>query len=61
MTRYGMKEHDMETIAGFIKRVVKDNEKPDTVKEDITTFREGFQEVKFCYDPLKFKYEYLFT
>jgi glycine hydroxymethyltransferase len=46
VTRLGMREGDMETIADFIKRVVIDKESPAQVKQDVTDFRRDFQQVQ---------------
>lgn len=48
MTRYGMKEKEIEKIAGFIKRVIQDKEPPQDAKKEVISFRKGFQEVKYC-------------
>jgi len=48
-TRKGMKEDEMEMIAGFIKRVIVDKEDPRRVKKDVTKLTEEFQEIKYCF------------
>jgi len=49
LTRRGMKEREMLTVAELIKRVVRDGEKPQKVKAEVTRFVAGFQEVKYCF------------
>lgn len=58
MTRFGMKEKEMEEIAEFIKRVVFDKEKPEKVKGDVAEFRKQYRQVHFCFDADKYDYEY---
>jgi glycine/serine hydroxymethyltransferase len=50
MTRYGMKEADFETVAGFIADVVKNNV---NVKEDVSLYRKNFLTQTFCLPPEK--------
>lgn len=49
MTRYGMKEEEMQKIAEFMKRVILDKEDVEVVGNEIIKFRKRFQEVKFCF------------
>jgi glycine hydroxymethyltransferase len=49
-TRRGMKEDDMSRIAGFMKRVVLDNEQPRRVKTDVVKFMGEFQKVVYCFE-----------
>lgn len=48
MTRFGMKETEMEKIAEFIGMVFK-REDPLAIKNEVIEFRELFQEVKYCF------------
>jgi glycine hydroxymethyltransferase len=48
-TRRGMKENEMRRIAAFMKRVIVDNEDPNSVKGDVTKFVEEFQEIAYCF------------
>jgi glycine hydroxymethyltransferase len=59
LTRLGMRESDMETIANFIKRVVIDKESPTQVKRDVTDFRKDFQQVHFCFENATQAYKYI--
>ncbi len=59
ITRLGMEEQEMEVIAEFIKRVIKDKEPPEKVREDVTNFRKDFQKVHFCFEKLRDAYEYI--
>jgi glycine hydroxymethyltransferase len=47
MTRFGMREGDMEQIADFIERCLK---KGQYVGEDVKAFRKGFQRVHYSFD-----------
>ena len=49
ITRLGMKEREMEQIAEFFKRVIRDHEKPETVAADVAKMRSEFNEVHFCF------------
>lgn len=48
-TRRGMKEKEMQRIALFIKRVIVDDEDPNSVKGDVTKFVKEFQEIRYCF------------
>jgi len=48
-TRRGMKEIEMQRIAFFIKRVVVDDEDPNSVKGDVMKFVEEFQGIEYCF------------
>jgi len=50
MTRFGMKEKEMKTIAELIKRVVIDKESPEKIKKEVIQLTKNFQEVKYCYN-----------
>ena len=50
ITRLGMKEQEMETIADFMVRVLIDQEMPETVVDDVVAFREPYQTVYYCFD-----------
>ncbi len=49
MTRFGMKEDEMNQIAKFIKRVVLDKESPESVAKEVGAFRADFQTVRYCF------------
>jgi len=49
VTRRGMKEKDMQTIAEFIKRLVVDEEDPEKIKREVTRFRRGFPDIIYCF------------
>jgi glycine hydroxymethyltransferase len=48
VTRYGMKEREMEAIADLIARVVVRSEAPESVKPDALALRSGFQTLYYC-------------
>jgi glycine hydroxymethyltransferase len=50
VTRLGMKEQEMETIAGFIARVLVEKVAPEEVIDDVVSFREPYQTVHYCFD-----------
>jgi glycine hydroxymethyltransferase len=49
MTRFGMKEREMKEISRFMKRLILDKESPEKIKEDVISFRRGFQKVRYCF------------
>jgi glycine hydroxymethyltransferase len=50
VTRLGMKEEQMEQIAGFIARVLVDREAPESVMEDVIEFRLPYQDLYYCFE-----------
>jgi glycine hydroxymethyltransferase len=50
VTRLGMGEEDMETIADFIVRILVDKAAPEDVMEDVIEFRMPFQTLYYCFD-----------
>ncbi|MEM3442832.1 MAG: serine hydroxymethyltransferase, partial [Candidatus Bathyarchaeia archaeon] len=50
VTRRGMKEAEMLHIAELIKRVVVDEEKPETVKKDVAKICGEFQNIRYCFE-----------
>ncbi len=50
VTRLGMNEQDMQTIAGFITRVLVENEDPETVGKDVADFRLPLQTLYYNFD-----------
>ena len=50
VTRLGMREKDMETIADFMTRVLVEQIAPENVLDDVIAFREPYQTVYYCFD-----------
>ncbi|KYK30295.1 MAG: serine hydroxymethyltransferase [Thermoplasmatales archaeon SG8-52-3] len=50
LTRIGMKETDMDSIAEFFKRALLKNENVNKIRSDIKDFRKDFQELHYCYN-----------
>jgi glycine hydroxymethyltransferase len=50
VTRLGMKEQEMESIADFIARVLIEQVAPEDVVDDVIAFREPYQTVYYCFD-----------
>lgn len=48
VTRIGMKEKDMLTIASFIHRLLIKNEEAKKIKGEVTDFRNKFKDIKYC-------------
>jgi glycine hydroxymethyltransferase len=53
MTRWGMKEQDMEKVAELFKRAIIDGEPVERVKEDATEMKGRFGKIMYCYNPAK--------
>jgi glycine hydroxymethyltransferase len=50
VTRLGMKEQEMETIADFMAHVLVEKVAPEEVVNDVLAFREPYQTVYYCFD-----------
>jgi len=50
VTRKGMKEKEMEQIAEFIGKVVKDGEQPEKIKPQVVKFVGEFQKIGYCFE-----------
>jgi glycine hydroxymethyltransferase len=50
VTRLGMREEEMDTIAGFIARILIEKEAPSRVIEDVIEFRQPYQKLYYCFD-----------
>lgn len=50
LTRMGLKETDMKTIAGFYRRIVVDKENPEKIKAEVTAYRQTFKKIAFSLD-----------
>ncbi len=50
VTRLGMKEEQMETIANFIARIVVEGADPQDVVEDVVDFRAPYQKLYYCFE-----------
>jgi glycine hydroxymethyltransferase len=50
VTRLGMGTAQMETIAGFIARVLVEGEAPKRVRDEVVAFREPYQTVYYCFE-----------
>ncbi len=49
MTRFGMKEGEMEVIAEFFKKVLIEKRDPEEVKKEVIEFRKQFTEVHYAF------------
>jgi glycine hydroxymethyltransferase len=59
VTRIGMKESEMGTIAEFIKRVIIDKEPVEKVGTDVAEFRKEYQKVQYCFENTTEAYKYI--
>jgi glycine hydroxymethyltransferase len=50
VTRLGMREEEMDTIADFIARILIEKESPSRVIEDVIEFRQPYQKLYYCFD-----------
>lgn len=59
ITRLGMKEKDMSTIAEYMKQVVIDQKDPSDVKPYVAEFMKDFQKVHYCFPSETGAFEYI--
>src|SRR6266568_592957 len=50
ITRLGMGEAEMETIADFIARVLVERVEPEAVRDEVVAFRQPFQTLYYCFE-----------
>jgi len=50
VTRFGMGPAEMDTIAGFMARVLVEGEAPETVAKEVVEFRRSYQTLYYCFD-----------
>ncbi len=50
VTRYGMREPEMDAIADFMARVLVEKQPPETVIEDVIEFRQAYQTLYYNFD-----------
>jgi glycine hydroxymethyltransferase len=50
VTRLGMHETEMETIADFIARILIEQAAPEEVVDDVIAFRRPYQKLYYCFD-----------
>lgn len=49
MTRFGMKEGEMEEIASLFKKVLIDGKEPSQIKREVMEMRKGYLSVKYTF------------
>jgi glycine hydroxymethyltransferase len=49
LTRWGMKENDMQTVAEFFKKILVENEKPEKTKTEVTGMKKQFDKIHYCF------------
>lgn len=59
VTRRGFKKGDVEQICSLILEVVKGERKPVEVRPDVIKLRQGFEEIKYCFQTVDEAKEYL--
>jgi glycine hydroxymethyltransferase len=50
LTRVGMNTGDMVDVAAFFERVLRRDEDPARVRQDVQAFKRHFQEVRYCFN-----------
>jgi len=53
LTRWGMKEEEMQHVAEFYKRVIIDREPVDYVRRDVIAYKQKFNKILYCFNPQK--------
>ena len=59
VTRLGMKTDEMSQIAGFMRRIVFDQEDSVKVAKDVADFRKDIQKVHYAFDTARDAYDYI--
>lgn len=49
LTRWGMKEKEMDAVAEFYKRVIIDGEPVEKVKADVMVYKAQYPDIHFCF------------
>ena len=50
ITRLGMKESDMATIADFIVNILNGRENTENVRKKVIEMRKSFNKIHYCFD-----------
>ena len=50
VTRYGMREKEMDLIADFMARLLIEKQSPEAVVEEVIEFRQGYQTLFYNFD-----------
>ncbi len=50
ITRLGMGEAQMETIADFITRILVERIEPEAVRDEVIAFRQPYQTLYYCFE-----------
>ena len=53
LTRWGMKEEDMQTVAEFYKRAIIDKEPVERIQSDVMEMKKRFNKILYCFNPVK--------
>ncbi|KXA89972.1 serine hydroxymethyltransferase [candidate division MSBL1 archaeon SCGC-AAA259I09] len=59
VTRLGMKEDEMSSIADFIYRIIVEDEDPEKVKKEVVDFSQNYSNVHYSFDSETEAYEYI--
>ena len=59
VTRLGMGKSEMIDIADFFKDLLVDKKDPEKVKQEVSEFKKGFQEIHYCFQSPNKAYEYM--
>ncbi|RLE42035.1 serine hydroxymethyltransferase, partial [Candidatus Woesearchaeota archaeon] len=50
LTRWGMREGEMEQIAEFFKRIIIDGERPEKVRGEVKEFRQNYLKIHYTFE-----------
>ena len=59
VTRRGFKEGDIEYLCSLLLEVIKGKRKPVEVRNDVVKLRQGFKEIKYCFQSISEAKDYL--
>jgi glycine hydroxymethyltransferase len=49
LTRWGMKEEEMDAVAEFYKRIIIEREPVEKVKADIMAYKAQYPDIHYCF------------
>ena len=50
LTRFGMKEREMEKVALFFRNALIDGMNNEKIKKEVVDFRKDFQKINYCFE-----------
>lgn len=57
LTRWGMKEQQMDAVAEFYRRAIINKEPVERIKQDVVALKQRFNKILYCFNPQKALHE----